>query len=153
MLVQRLCESRLLCYLLESMRKTVSYTYLDLQSSPISLSGCTTPISLFTAIIETKQVFGVIAASNSFRLTNPLGCTGKYVTVKPSCSNALQESNTHLCSYDNNQQRASFMYTYRNSGNDMIFLVFVEPSCSFYAHIVSLSSTRGKNNFFRICSN
>lgn len=34
--------------------------------SPMSLIGCNTPISLFTVIIETRDVVGRMAASKSF---------------------------------------------------------------------------------------
>ena len=43
----------------------------------ISFTGCTTPISLFAYMIATKIVVGLIAASNSFKSTNPSGCTSK----------------------------------------------------------------------------
>lgn len=65
---------------------------------PISSIGCLTPISLFTIIIETSDVDGLMAASNSSRSMRPLDLTGMYVTSNPSDSKALHESNTHLCS-------------------------------------------------------
>lgn len=34
----------------------------------------------------------------TLRSTSPFFCTGRYVTLNPSISKALQESNTHLCS-------------------------------------------------------
>lgn len=71
-------------------------TYL--QMVPISSMGCLTPISLFTVIMETNDVDGLIAASNSPRSMRPFDLTGMYVTSNPSASKALHESNTHLCS-------------------------------------------------------
>lgn len=71
--------------------------------SPISLIGCFTPISLFTAMMETSAVSGRIADSNSSREIIPVEQTGKYVISKPSPSKARQESKTHLCSYSTNK--------------------------------------------------
>jgi hypothetical protein len=39
-------------------------TFRERHNSPISLSGCSTPISLLTAITLTREVSGVIAASS-----------------------------------------------------------------------------------------
>lgn len=66
--------------------------------TPISSIGCLTPISLFTIIIETSAVDGLMAASNSLRSIRPFELTEMYVTSNPSASKALHESNTHLCS-------------------------------------------------------
>ena len=55
-------------------------------SAPISASGCTTPISLFTAITETIAVSSRIASCNCFKSIKPLALTGKYVTSQPCCS-------------------------------------------------------------------
>ena len=68
------------------------------QISPIRFRGCTTPISLFTAMTEQMAVSGRMAASSSAKSTNPLGFTGRYVTSHPRCSRYRHESRTHLWS-------------------------------------------------------
>uniref|UniRef100_A0A2M4DJ56 Putative secreted protein n=1 Tax=Anopheles darlingi TaxID=43151 RepID=A0A2M4DJ56_ANODA len=52
-------------------------TFLLLHNAPISATGCFTPISLLTVIMDTRDVSGVIALSSSSMLINPLGCTGR----------------------------------------------------------------------------
>ena len=70
------------------------------QSAPISASGCTTPISLFTPMIDTRAVSGARAAATADGATSPSVPTGKYVTRKPppDASSHRQASRTHLCS-------------------------------------------------------
>ncbi len=66
--------------------------------APISAIGCSTPISLFAAMIVTRIVLSVIAARNWSRSMSPSFFTGRYVTRKPSFSRRLQVSMTALCS-------------------------------------------------------
>jgi len=67
-------------------------------SSPIAFNGCTTPISLFTAITETIAVSSRIAPRSSSRSIKPFDFTGKYVTSHPRCCSHRHESSTHLWS-------------------------------------------------------
>ena len=104
---------------MQSTHKAEAATHL--QILPISLSGCSTPISLFTPMMDTSAVRSVRAARSSSRSMSPLRCTGRYVTchrnkgrldtqryiarpqrsrrtLTPSLSSARQLSSTHLCS-------------------------------------------------------
>mmetsp|Transcript_14608 Transcript_14608/g.62624 ORF Transcript_14608/g.62624 Transcript_14608/m.62624 type:complete len:242 (+) Transcript_14608:277-1002(+) len=60
--------------------------FRERQSFPISARGCTTPISLFTAITDTIAVSSRIASSSVFKSISPFDFTGKYVTSQPCCS-------------------------------------------------------------------
>jgi len=67
-------------------------------SAAISASGWMTPISLFTAMIETSAVRSVIASASRSSSIRPSGRTGRTVTEAPSPSSARADSMTHLCS-------------------------------------------------------
>uniref|UniRef100_A0A6B0TXU6 Uncharacterized protein n=1 Tax=Ixodes ricinus TaxID=34613 RepID=A0A6B0TXU6_IXORI len=52
-------------------------TFFFRQMAPISAIGCTTPISLFTVMTDTREVSGLMAASSWPTSTRPLRWTGK----------------------------------------------------------------------------
>jgi hypothetical protein len=69
------------------------------RQAPISISGCSEPISLFAAMTLTRIVPGsAIAAARRCMSTRPSGLTGTIVSRKPCDSSRRQVSRTALCS-------------------------------------------------------
>ena len=66
--------------------------------SAISLIGLTAPVSLLTAITETKIVSSVIAALIELTSICPFSLTGKMVNLKPSSSKDFITFKTEGCS-------------------------------------------------------
>jgi hypothetical protein len=96
-----------------------------------------TPVSLLTAMIETREVVGRMAASNSCSEITPFFCTGRYVISKPSSPSFLHESNTHLCSYNmmsSGKQLGEHAHSLRR--NDVTFFLFMKTSNAFDSHVI-----------------
>ncbi len=51
-----------------------------LQTPPMAAIGCSVPISLLAAMMETRIVLSVIASATCWAVTRPKRSTGKYVT-------------------------------------------------------------------------